>query len=95
MAHVMVMPKARVLLGRRSQGAQIVAARPPGHHFDDVALFHANFHSLFAIPIVVFGFNCHTNVVTIMMCAALLLCCLTIARSGCNAWSAAAAGTAG
>ncbi len=31
----------------------------------DVALFRWEFDALFAIPIVVFGFNCHANVVTI------------------------------
>lgn len=73
---------------------QIVAARPRGHYFDDVALVHANFHALFAIPIVVFGFNCHTNVVTIMMCAALSAALsaalLSTARSKCMASLAAA-----
>ena len=35
----------------------------------DIKLFHWDYQALFAIPIVVFGFNCHANVVTIFSCA--------------------------
>ena len=35
--------------------------------FEDIALFRWDFGALFAIPIIVFGFNCHANVVTIFM----------------------------
>ena len=33
--------------------------------WDDIKLFNWSYDALFAIPIVVFGFNCHANVVTI------------------------------
>ena len=36
----------------------------------EVRLFIFDFHALFAIPIIVFGFNCHANVVTVFKCAA-------------------------
>eukprot|EP00884_Botryococcus_braunii_P010874 jgi/Botrbrau1/19789/Bobra.0124s0037.1 len=45
------------------RGSQIVADRVP--HFSNVKAFQWNFGALFALPIVVFGFNCHANVVTI------------------------------
>lgn len=32
---------------------------------EGVKLFNIGYHTLFAIPIVVFGFNCHAMVVTI------------------------------
>lgn len=35
------------------------------HPFEAIALFHWDVGALFAIPIIVFGFNCHANVVTI------------------------------
>ena len=44
------------------RGSQITAERGD---FSDVKLFNWSFDALFAIPIVVFGFNCHANVVTI------------------------------
>ena len=44
------------------RGSQIAAERGD---FGDVKLFNWSFDALFAIPIVVFGFNCHANVVTI------------------------------
>lgn len=44
------------------RGSQIAADRGD---FSDVKLFNWSFDALFAIPIVVFGFNCHANVVTI------------------------------
>ena len=44
------------------RGSQIAAER---RDFSDVKLFNWSFDALFAIPIVVFGFNCHANVVTI------------------------------
>ena len=44
-------------------------ARFPGHRWDDAAMFKFDLQALSAIPIVVFGFNCHANVVTIMSCA--------------------------
>ncbi|CAK0787069.1 hypothetical protein CVIRNUC_010285 [Coccomyxa viridis] len=44
------------------RGSQIAAERGD---FSDVKLFNWSFDALFAIPIVVFGFNCHANVVTI------------------------------
>ena len=37
--------------------------------FEDIALFHWDVGALFAIPIIVFGFNCHANVVTIFRSA--------------------------
>ena len=49
-----------------TRGTQIVQRRPQDIRYDNVALFHWDFQALFAIPIVVFGFNCHANVVTIM-----------------------------
>lgn len=36
--------------------------------FADISLFHWDVGALFAIPIIVFGFNCHANVVTIFTC---------------------------
>lgn len=45
------------------RGSEIVADRQP--HFAGVKLFELNYGMLFAIPIVVFGFNCHPNVVSI------------------------------
>ena len=42
-------------------GAQIVTTRKEGI-FDGVELFKWDFGALFAIPIIVFGFNCHANV---------------------------------
>lgn len=44
------------------RGSEIAADRGD---FDDIKLFNWSFDALFAIPIVVFGFNCHANVVTI------------------------------
>lgn len=45
--------------------------------FEAIALFHWDVGALFAIPIIVFGFNCHANVVTIFTCAPPLHnCCL-------------------
>ena len=41
--------------------SQIVMARKEGV-FDGVELFRWDFGALFAIPIIVFGFNCHANV---------------------------------
>ena len=41
--------------------AQIVMTRKEGV-FDGVELFKWDFGALFAIPIIVFGFNCHANV---------------------------------
>lgn len=46
------------------RGSQIVADRG-ATRFQDVSLFFLDFKALFAIPIIVFGFNCHANVVTI------------------------------
>jgi hypothetical protein len=40
-----------------------VAARPD--HWAGVALWHTDVRSLYAISIVVFGFNCHANVVSV------------------------------
>jgi hypothetical protein len=48
------------------RGTEIVVERGD---FSDVQLFVWRFDALFAIPIVVFGFNCHANVVTIFTCA--------------------------
>ena len=39
------------------------------HDLSDVRLFAWDYEALFALPIVVFGFNCHANVVTIFRCA--------------------------
>lgn len=44
------------------RGTEIVIERGDLHV---VRLFRWEFDALFAIPIVVFGFNCHANVVTI------------------------------
>lgn len=44
------------------RGTEIVLERGD---FSDVKLFNWTFDALFAVPIVVFGFNCHANVVTI------------------------------
>lgn len=52
------------------RGSAIVHARPVEFRYEHVALFHWDIRALFAIPIVVFGFNCHANVVTVMTCAA-------------------------
>lgn len=49
------------------RGTEIVADRGD---LSDVRLFNWGFDALFAVPIVVFGFNCHANVVTIFTCAA-------------------------
>ena len=51
------------------RGSVIVRSRPELIRYDHVAWFHWDFNALFAIPVVVFGFNCHANVVTIMTCA--------------------------
>ncbi|PNH08390.1 putative sodium-coupled neutral amino acid transporter 7 [Tetrabaena socialis] len=45
------------------QGMQIALSRP--RLMEGVKLFEVNYDSLFAIPIVVFGFNCHSTVVSI------------------------------
>ena len=42
---------------------QITSARSAP--FSDILLFRGDFGALFAIPIIVFGFNSHANVVTI------------------------------
>ena len=44
------------------RGSEVAAERGD---MSDVKLFIWSFDALFAIPIVVFGFNCHANVVTI------------------------------
>ncbi|BDA50337.1 Putative sodium-coupled neutral amino acid transporter 7 [Coccomyxa sp. Obi] len=44
------------------RGTEMVMERGDLH---DVKLFRWSFDALFAVPIVVFGFNCHANVVTI------------------------------
>ncbi|EIE22920.1 hypothetical protein COCSUDRAFT_47742 [Coccomyxa subellipsoidea C-169] len=44
------------------RGTEIVMER---EDLSDVKLFRWTFDALFAVPIVVFGFNCHANVVTI------------------------------
>ena len=44
------------------RGSEVAAERGD---MSDVKLFVWSFDALFAIPIVVFGFNCHANVVTI------------------------------
>lgn len=36
---------------------QIVAARPEGGHWEGVELWQFNWRALYAIPIIVFGFN--------------------------------------
>ena len=51
-----------------ARSAEIVTERGDSA---DIALFHWDYQALFAIPIVVFGFNCHANVVTIFSCAPL------------------------
>ncbi|KAK9804447.1 hypothetical protein WJX73_002133 [Symbiochloris irregularis] len=48
------------------RGTELVRQRPEATRYDGVALFHFDFKALSAIPIVVFGFNSHANVVTIM-----------------------------
>lgn len=45
------------------RGTQTALARPPEERWADVPLFRFDFQALFAISIVVFGFNCHANVV--------------------------------
>ncbi len=55
------------------RGTEIVVERGD---ISDVKLFNWGYDALFAIPIVVFGFNCHANVVTIFSCAAVLPLCL-------------------
>lgn len=45
------------------EGTKIVRAR--GSPWEDVHWFNWDFKALFAIPIIVFGFNCHANVVTV------------------------------
>jgi sodium-coupled neutral amino acid transporter 7/8 len=42
---------------------QAVAARD--EHWADIKLFHFDIQALYAISIVVFGFNCHANVVSV------------------------------
>ncbi len=46
---------------------QIVSHRD--ERWEGVHLFKFDFQALFAIPIIVFGFNCHANVVSIFKCA--------------------------
>ena len=45
--------------------SQIIMTRKEGV-FDGVELFRWDFGALFAIPIIVFGFNCHANVRTFL-----------------------------
>ena len=42
---------------------QTVLARPDP--WENVSLFNVNIKALYALPIVVFGFNCHANVVSV------------------------------
>jgi len=49
-----------------ARSGQIVTARAD---WSDVHTFNWRYDALFAIPIIVFGFNCHANVVTIFSCA--------------------------
>lgn len=42
---------------------QAVASRPD--HFDGISLFNFDVKALYSISIVVFGFNCHANVVSV------------------------------
>lgn len=50
------------------RGLGLVHRRPHDVRYDDVYMWRFNYQALFSIPIVVFGFNCHANVVTIMTC---------------------------
>ncbi len=50
--------------------AQIVMTRKEGV-FDGVELFKWDFGALFAIPIIVFGFNCHANVRPLVVSASM------------------------
>ena len=50
------------------RSAELVAQRGD---WSDVHTFRWDYQALFAIPIVVFGFNCHANVVTIFSCVTL------------------------
>ena len=63
------------------RSAELVAQRG---NWSDVHTFRCDYQALFAIPIVVFGFNCHANVVTIFSCAApwLLRAAWSIVSSG-------------
>ena len=60
-----------VVIAVMVRGTHIVKLRFPGHRWDDAQLINFNLQALSAVPIVVFGFNCHANVVTIMSCAPL------------------------
>ncbi len=44
---------------------QIVAARPEGARLEGVKLFDWSPRALYAVPIIVFGFNSHPNVVSV------------------------------
>ena len=48
-----------------SRVVQVAAQRGPGHHLDGVALFKWDLGALYALPILVFGFNSHPNVVAV------------------------------
>lgn len=52
------------------RSSELVTARGD---WSDIHTFNWSYEALFAIPIIVFGFNCHANVVTIFSCAPLLL----------------------
>eukprot|EP00878_Enallax_costatus_P011109 GHUV01011602.1.p1 GENE.GHUV01011602.1~~GHUV01011602.1.p1 ORF type:complete len:461 (+),score=81.03 GHUV01011602.1:314-1696(+) len=45
------------------RGGQTVLSRPDP--WENVSLFNVNIKALYALPIVVFGFNCHANVVSV------------------------------
>jgi amino acid permease len=53
----------RALLRLFTPLLQAVAARD--EHWADIKLFHFDIQALYAISIVVFGFNCHANVVSV------------------------------
>ena len=60
-----------VVIAVMLRSTQIVKQRFPGHRWDSTARINFDLQALSAVPIVVFGFNCHANVVTIMSYALL------------------------
>lgn len=66
MAHVCVASLASKLKVQLYELTQIFHAKEDP--WGEVKWFIIDFQALFAIPIIVFGFNCHANVVTVFKC---------------------------
>ena len=62
---------------------QIVHHKPDP--WDEVHLVVWKFDALFAIPIIVFGFNCHANVVSIFKWALVICSSIVFQAASCSA----------